>query len=148
MPSARAVVADPAMIEPLTYPNTLHPLEADPAAAVPAGFHAPGAAAVSGTSAATVTASPIPGSAAVHDRDGAPPEMLLVLTDCKKPITYAPRSQATLVRNRIGSAKRASAEIGFNADIDLMDGLKRLIEWRAAHKSEVADRRRAVGLAV
>jgi UDP-glucose 4-epimerase len=74
-------------------------------------------------------------------------EMLLVLTECKKPINYAPRSQATLVRNRIGSAKRASAEIGFHADIDLMDGLRRLIEWRAAHKSEVADRRRAVGLA-
>jgi UDP-glucose 4-epimerase len=74
-------------------------------------------------------------------------EMLLVLTDCKKPINYAPRSQATLVRNRIGSAKRASAEIGFNAEIDLMDGLKRLIDWRAAHKTEVLDRRRAVGLA-
>ncbi len=73
-------------------------------------------------------------------------EMLLLLTDCKKPITYAPRSQATLVRNRIGSAKRASEEINFTADIDLMDGLKRLIDWRASHKAEVADRRRAVGL--
>jgi len=75
-------------------------------------------------------------------------EMLLVLTDCKKPINYAPRSQATLVRNRIGSAKRAREEIGFAADIDLMDGLKRLIEWRAGHKAEVEDRRRSVGLPV
>ncbi|MFS2035043.1 NAD-dependent epimerase/dehydratase family protein [Polaromonas sp. CT11-55] len=75
-------------------------------------------------------------------------EMLLVLTDCKKPINYAPRSQATLVRNRIGSAKRARDEIGFAADIDLMDGLKRLIEWRAGHKAEVEDRRRSVGLPV
>jgi len=75
-------------------------------------------------------------------------EMLLVLTGCKKPINYAPRSQATLVRNRIGSAKRASDEIGFTANIDLMNGLKRLIEWRAAHKAEVEDRRRAVGLPV
>ena len=75
-------------------------------------------------------------------------EMLLVLTDCKKPINYAPRSQATLVRNRIGSAKRASDEIGFTANIDLMNGLKRLIEWRAGHKAEVEDRRRAVGLPV
>lgn len=73
-------------------------------------------------------------------------EMLLVLTESKKPITYAPRSQATLVRNRIGSAKRASEEIGFTAKIDLMDGLKRLIEWRASHMAEVADRRSAVGL--
>lgn len=73
-------------------------------------------------------------------------EMLLVLTDCKKPINYAPRSQATLVRNRIGSAKRASAEIGFTANVDLMNGLKQLIEWRAGHKAEVEQRRRAVGL--
>jgi UDP-glucose 4-epimerase len=75
-------------------------------------------------------------------------EMLLVLTECKKPIIYAPRSQATLVRNRIGSAKRASEEIGFTAKIDLMDGLQRLIEWRASHKAEVEARRHAVGLSV
>lgn len=74
-------------------------------------------------------------------------EMLLVLTGCEKPIQFAPRSQATLVRNRIGCPKRASAEIGFTAEIDLMDGLKRLIAWRDAHKSEVETRRKAVGLA-
>lgn len=73
-------------------------------------------------------------------------EKLLVLTDCKKPIKFAPRSQATLVRNRIGSAKRASEEIKFTADIDLDEGLKRLIEWRATHKAEVESRRQAVGL--
>ena len=74
-------------------------------------------------------------------------EMLLTLTGCTKSIQYAPRSQATLVRNRIGCAKRAAAEIGFVADIDLTEGLKRLIAWRDAHKSEVATRRKAVGLA-
>ena len=73
-------------------------------------------------------------------------EMLLELTGCDKPITYAPRSQATLVRNRIGSPKKASEEIGFTAAIDLREGLKRLIEWRASHKAEVAARRQAVGL--
>ena len=73
-------------------------------------------------------------------------EMLLELTSCDKPITYAPRSQATLVRNRIGSPKKASEEIGFTAAIDLREGLKRLIEWRASHKAEVAARRQAVGL--
>lgn len=73
-------------------------------------------------------------------------EMLLELTRCDKPITYAPRSQATLVRNRIGSPKKASEEIGFTADIDLREGLKRLIDWRASHKAEVAARRQAVGL--
>ena len=73
-------------------------------------------------------------------------EMLIELTGCTKPINYKPRSQATLVRNRIGCPKRASAEIAFTAGIDLMDGLNRLIEWRSNHKSEVEARRRAVGL--
>ena len=73
-------------------------------------------------------------------------EMLLQLTSCTKPINYQPRSQATLVRNRIGCPKRASSEIAFTAGIDLMDGLNRLIAWRANHKSEVEARRRAIGL--
>jgi UDP-glucose 4-epimerase len=75
-------------------------------------------------------------------------EMLLDLTGCTKPINYAPRSQATLVRNRIGSPKRANMEIGFGAAIDLGEGLERLIEWRRTHKAEVQARRQAVGLAV
>ncbi|MDB2497682.1 NAD-dependent epimerase/dehydratase family protein [Alphaproteobacteria bacterium] len=73
-------------------------------------------------------------------------EMLIQLTGCTKPIQYAPRSQATLVRNRIGSPKKASKEICFTATIDLLDGLNRLIEWRAAQKAEVTARRSAVGL--
>jgi UDP-glucose 4-epimerase len=73
-------------------------------------------------------------------------QMLVELTGCSKPIQYAPRSQATLVRNRIGCPRRATAEIGFTAKIELMDGLKRLIDWRRSHQAEVAARRRAVGL--
>jgi UDP-glucose 4-epimerase len=73
-------------------------------------------------------------------------ELLLEITGCDKPINYAPRSQATLVRNRIGCPKKASAEIGFNATLDLREGLKRLIEWRSSHKAEVTARRLAVGL--
>jgi UDP-glucose 4-epimerase len=73
-------------------------------------------------------------------------EMLLELTGCRQPIRYAPRSQATLVRNRIGCPRRAAAEIGFTAGIDLRDGLRRLIDWRNGHRSEVAARRLAVGL--
>lgn len=72
-------------------------------------------------------------------------EMVIDLTGCKAPIKYAPRSQATLVRNRIGSAKRASEEIGFTAKVELKEGLARLIAWRAAHKEEVAARRAAAG---
>ena len=73
-------------------------------------------------------------------------ELLVNLTGSNQPIEYAPRSQATLVRNRIGSPKKASAEIGFTSEIDLRNGLERLIEWRAGHKAEVAARRAAVGL--
>jgi UDP-glucose 4-epimerase len=73
-------------------------------------------------------------------------EMLAALTHCNQPIQYAPRSQATLVRNRIGCPKKAAKEIGFTAGIDLKDGLKRLIDWRANHKAGVAARRKAAGL--
>jgi UDP-glucose 4-epimerase len=70
-------------------------------------------------------------------------EMLVNLTGCKLPIRYAPRSEATLVRNRIGSAVRAKAEIGFEAKTDLEQGLRDLIAWRSAHSGQVADRRAA-----
>ncbi len=69
-------------------------------------------------------------------------EMLLDVTGCNQPIMYAPRSQATLVRNRIGCPKRADAEIAFRAGVDLRDGLNRLIAWRSSHKEEVEARRR------
>ena len=75
-------------------------------------------------------------------------ELILQITGCKKPINFSPRSQATLVRNRVGCPKQASAEIGFTARLDLREGLKQLIEWRASHKAEVEARRRAVGLPI
>ncbi len=73
-------------------------------------------------------------------------EMILELTGCKKEILYAPRSQATLVRNRIGCPKRATTEIGFTATIKLREGLRQLIDWRRTHLVEVESRRNAVGL--
>jgi len=73
-------------------------------------------------------------------------EMLLELTECQKPINYAPRSEATLVRNRIGDPRLAAKDLGYEARIDLMDGLRRLIDWRATHKEAVLARRRAVGI--
>jgi UDP-glucose 4-epimerase len=72
-------------------------------------------------------------------------ELLIELTGYQNPIQYAPRSQATLVRNRIGCPKRAKKEIGFDAAIGLKDGLKRLIEWRKQHQAEVDVRRKLVG---
>lgn len=71
-------------------------------------------------------------------------EMIVQLTGCNQPINYAPRSQATFVRNRIGCPKRAKAEIGFEAKIDLQGGLNRLIKWRQSHLTEVEARRSRV----
>ena len=68
-------------------------------------------------------------------------EKLVFLTGCQKPITFKERSQATLVRNRIGCPEKAKKEIGFQAQYDLDEGLMRLIEWRTAHISEVNARR-------
>ena len=68
-------------------------------------------------------------------------EMLLQLTGSNQPIRYQERSQATLVRNRIGSPVRATKEIKFTAKVPLLEGLQQLIDWRRAHKSEVEARR-------
>lgn len=73
-------------------------------------------------------------------------EKLVALTGCKHPIEYAPSSQATLVRNRIGDPKLAAEEIDYEFQIDLDEGLQRLIDWRSGHIEEVKARRRAVGL--
>jgi len=75
-------------------------------------------------------------------------ERILELTGSRKTVNYAPRSTATLVRNRIGCPKRAKSEIRFEASIELDEGLRRLIEWRKSHKTEVAARRRAAGFVV
>ena len=73
-------------------------------------------------------------------------EKLLNLTGCNYPIQYAARSQATLVKNRIGCPIKARQDIDFEAEVDLDEGLKRLIDWRANHKKEVQSRKLAVGL--
>jgi UDP-glucose 4-epimerase len=74
-------------------------------------------------------------------------ELLLNLTGSNQPINYRPRSQATLVRNRIGDPRRAAAEIGFRATIELKDGLSRLIDWRRSHMAEVEQRRATSAIA-
>ena len=74
-------------------------------------------------------------------------QMLLQLTGSNQPICYAPRSTATLVRNRIGSPELAAVDIGFRAEIDLRKGLERLIAWRMAHKEDVDARRQSSGVA-
>ncbi|WP_420561198.1 NAD-dependent epimerase/dehydratase family protein [Tepidicaulis sp.] len=69
-------------------------------------------------------------------------ELLIELTGSEHEIIYAPRSAATLVRNRIGCPEKAEAEIGFKAVYGLKEGLQRLIEWRRAHIEEVEERRK------
>ena len=73
-------------------------------------------------------------------------EILLRLTGCTRSINYAPRSQATLVRNRIGCPKRAKEEIAFEAQVSLEEGLRQLLEWRRAHIDQVESRRQRAAI--
>lgn len=68
-------------------------------------------------------------------------EMVLRLTGSNLALQYEPGG-LTFVKNRIGSPDKATEEIGFDAEIELEEGLQRLIEWRNQHKDEVAQRRR------
>ena len=71
-------------------------------------------------------------------------EKLLRLTGSNQKINYVERSQATLVTSRIGCPKKATEQIKFTAEVDLDEGLAKLIEWRKNHKAEVAARRAAM----
>lgn len=67
-------------------------------------------------------------------------EMIVRLTGTDQPIRYETGGQ-TFVKNRIGCPKRASAEIGFTAEMSLEEGLRALIAWRHTHKTEKENRR-------
>lgn len=71
-------------------------------------------------------------------------ELLIELTGFDKQIKYIPSSKATLVRNRIGDPQKACREINFTATINLREGLKRLINWRACHIQDVNASRIAI----
>ncbi|OLP16493.1 NAD-dependent dehydratase [Leptolyngbya sp. 'hensonii'] len=73
-------------------------------------------------------------------------ELILEVTGSTLQIQYEP-SGPTFVKNRVGCPKKAAAEIDFKAKTDLREGLAELIVWRRNHKEEVAQRRRAAGLA-
>jgi UDP-glucose 4-epimerase len=66
--------------------------------------------------------------------------MLIDITGTEVGIRHEPGGQ-TFVRNRIGSTDRAVGELGFLAKVELDEGLRSLIAWRRAHKTEVAARR-------
>jgi len=56
-------------------------------------------------------------------------EMLLETTGTDFKIQFEPSGQ-TFVTNRIGSTEKARKGLGFEAKVDLREGLKNLIEWR------------------
>jgi UDP-glucose 4-epimerase len=66
--------------------------------------------------------------------------LLLEVTGSDVGIRHEPGG-LTFVKNRVGSPVQATAELGFQASVDLAEGLRSLVEWRKAHKSEVAMRR-------
>ncbi len=72
-------------------------------------------------------------------------ETILRVTGSEAGIVYEPAG-LTFVKNRIGSTQRATEDLGFTANVELEAGLRRLIEWRFAHKEGVAARRARVGL--
>jgi len=72
-------------------------------------------------------------------------ELLLEITGSTQEIQYEPAGM-TFVKNRIGCPVKARDEIGFEAKIELRQGLIDLIEWRKNHKSEVEKRRNEAGI--
>jgi nucleoside-diphosphate-sugar epimerase len=56
-------------------------------------------------------------------------ELLLRLNGSPLPIRYEPAGQ-TFVTMRVGSSARAKRDLGFEATVDLVTGLGKLIEWR------------------
>jgi UDP-glucose 4-epimerase len=56
-------------------------------------------------------------------------ELILEITGSKFEIQYETAGQ-TFVTNRVGSIEKAKKDLGFEANVDLQEGLKRLIEWR------------------
>lgn len=67
-------------------------------------------------------------------------QIILQVTGSGLDIQYEPAGQ-TFVTNRIGDPSRAEKEMGFKHTVEIEEGLKRLVEWRNAHKELVAKRR-------
>jgi len=66
-------------------------------------------------------------------------ELILEITGSDLQIQYEP-SGTTFVKNRVGCPIKASEQIGFDARVQLREGLGKLIEWRIAHQADVAER--------
>ena len=67
-------------------------------------------------------------------------ELILKLTGSKARIEYQPAGP-TFVTNRIGSIKAAEQALRFRWQVDLEEGMRRLIEWRKNDVEAVQKRR-------
>ncbi len=67
-------------------------------------------------------------------------ELILKITGVNLPIQYEPTGP-TFVTNRVGDPTAARNDLGFTWQVDLEEGLRRLIAWRSTHKEAVACRR-------
>lgn len=56
-------------------------------------------------------------------------ELILETTGSELSVQYEPGGM-TFVKNRVGCPKKAQAELGFEAEVSLRDGLKAVVEWR------------------
>ena len=63
-------------------------------------------------------------------------DMIIELTQFRLAARYEPAG-LTFVKNRIGSPKRAEAELGFSSQVNLRDGLLKLMTWRAEQKRRI-----------
>ena len=70
-------------------------------------------------------------------------ELILDITQSDLNVHYEPAG-VTFVKNRIGCPEKAHKEINFKASISLVEGIKKLVEWRKSHIEEVASRRQKV----
>ena len=59
-------------------------------------------------------------------------ELILKITGSNLPIKYEPEGQ-TFVTNRLGDTTSAEKDLVFQWNVDLEDGLERLIKWRKSH---------------
>ena len=67
-------------------------------------------------------------------------ELIIKITESKKQIKYTSRSEATLVKNRIGCPEKAKKDLGFSYKIQLEEGLKKLIDWRKKEINKTTDK--------
>lgn len=65
-------------------------------------------------------------------------ELLIRITGSDQKIELRPEVQS-FVTHRVGSTKKAHKELAFRAEIDLEEGLRRLIDWRKKHKQRFGD---------